>query len=115
MTYRYWLPTSPGVTITEMKAALDRLSDEQFAEFRRAFGGDHPTRQGYVNHFVHHPGHERQLCELLGTITQEERQTAAALISSQAAADSARSARYSMIWPALAVIVSLVSLSIASC
>lgn len=101
------------MTIAEYQEALDALDDCGFANYRSAFGGDFSTRQQYVDDFVHHPAHERRICQLLGLRTEEEKLTEAALVSAKAAAESARSARWSMIWAALSVIVSLAALAIA--
>lgn len=102
------------MTAAELKSALDCLTDGEFERFRKSFGGDYPTRQGYVDNFVHHPEHERRLCQILGQPTQEERQTQAALNSAEAARASARSARWSMIWAGIAVVVSLVALALST-
>ena len=79
------------MTLTEYKSALEVLSDEGFAAFRSDFGGDFRTRQQYVDNFVHHPEHERRICQLLGLRTEAEKLVEAALASAQAAAGSARS------------------------
>ncbi len=102
------------MTVAELRSALDRLTDAEFEQFRKSFGGDYPTRQGCVDNFVHHPEHERRLCQILGQPTQEERQVQAALDSAQAACASARSARWSMIWAGIAVVVSLVALALST-
>ncbi len=101
------------MTVADYKSALDALDDEGFAEFRTAFGGSFTTRQQYADDFVHHPEHERRICQLLGLRTEEEKLNTAALVSAQAAADSAKSARWSMIWAALSVVVALGALFIA--
>ena len=82
------------MTLIEYKSALEALDDEAFAKFRSAFGGDFKTRQEYVDDFVHFPEHERHICRLLNLKTQEERLV-------DAAAASARSAHWSMIWAAV--------------
>jgi hypothetical protein len=68
------------------------------------------------NDFVYHtePQYERRLCVILGIPTQEERQTNAAMTSASAADKAARSARWSMFWSGIAVLVSIVALAIAS-
>lgn len=101
------------MTITEYQTALDALDEIKFANYRSEFGGSFATRKQYVDDFVHHPEHERRICQLLGLKTEEEKLTEAALVSAKAAAESSRSARWSMIWAALSVIVSLVALAIA--
>jgi hypothetical protein len=101
------------MTIAEYQAALDALDESGFANYRSAFGGDFVTCKQYVDDFVHHPAHERRICQLLGLKTEEEKLTEAALVSAKAAAESSRSARWSMIWAALSVIISLTALAIA--
>ena len=88
------------MTVVEYKAALAALSEEAFAAFRRDFGGDFPSRQRYVDDFVHHPEHERRLCQLLGLLTEADKLTTAAISSATSAKASARSARWAMMWAA---------------
>ena len=102
------------MTLAEYRDALNRMDDESFRQFRGEFGGDFTARAQYVDDFVHHPDHERRLCQILDLPTQEERQVSAALISAQAAVESAKSARLSMMWSAMAVVVSVVALAIAA-
>ena len=101
------------MTISEYQAALGALDERGFADYRSAFGGDFSTRQQYVDDFVHHPGHERRICQLLGLRTEEGKVTEAALGSAKAAAESARSARWSMIWAALSLLVALAAMAMA--
>ena len=54
------------MTIGEYADALDALSNEKFQKFRVDFGGDFETKEQYVQDFVHHPEHERRICQLLG-------------------------------------------------
>jgi hypothetical protein len=65
------------MTTADLQSALDKLDEAAFAAFRREFGGDFTTRQQYVDDFVHHPEHERRLCQLLGLTTEEDKRTAA--------------------------------------
>jgi hypothetical protein len=102
------------MTLAEYKAALDRLDDSEFARFRASFGGDFVTRQQYLDDFVGHPQYERRICQLLDLATQDERLADAAILSARAALESAKSARWAMIWAALGVIVSLAALALAS-
>ena len=101
------------VTDAEYTSALDALDEDGFAAFRAAFGGDFTARKQYVDDFVHHPEHERRICQLLLLKTEEEKLTEAALISAKSAADSAKWARWSMIWAALGVAVAICALIIA--
>ena len=101
------------MTRTEYQSALDALDDDEFAAFRADFGGRFTTRLRYVDDFVHNPQHERRICRLLGLTTEEEKLNKATLVSAQAAADSAKSARWSMIWAALGVVVAISALIVA--
>ncbi len=69
------------MTIFEYKSALEALHEDAFASFRNAFGGDFKTRQQYVDDFVHHPEHERQICQLFALQTQGEKLVEASLAS----------------------------------
>lgn len=97
------------MTPNELKAALDRLSDAEFATFRRSMGGDYPTRQGYVDSFVHTPDLERRLCQLLGLPTEAEKSTTASLTSASAAAETVQLARRANFIAWLALAISLVA------
>ncbi len=101
------------MTIIEYQSALDALDDDEFASFRAAFGGSFTTRRQYVDDFVHHPAHERRICRLLGLTTEEEKLNNATLVSAHAAEKSAKSARWSMIWAALGVVVAISALIVA--
>ncbi len=102
------------MTLSEYQCALDALDDPGFAEYRSRFGGDFATRQQYVDDFVHHPEHERRICQLLGLTTEAQKLTDAALVSARAAESSAQAARWAMIWAALGVLVALAALAVAT-
>ena len=102
------------MTTAEYKSALESLSDERFAAFRKDFGGDFRTRQQYVDDFIYHPEHERRICQLLGLTTELDKLSEAARASALAAADSAHSARWSMIWAGLSLLVALCALFFAA-
>lgn len=102
------------MTVAEYLVALESLDDAQFAAFRSAFGGDFTTRQQYVDHFVHHPEHEKRLSQLLGVEPEQDKLTAATLSSARAAEASARSARWAMIWAALSVVVAMTALYLST-
>jgi hypothetical protein len=102
------------MTISEYQSSLNALDERAFEKYRADFGGSFSTRREYVDDFVHNPGHERRICQLLGLSTEEQKLTDAALASARAAAASARSARWSMIWAALGVLVSLAALAVAT-
>lgn len=72
------------MTVTEYQLTLGGLDDLEFTTFRTDFGGGLATRQQYVDDFVHHPEHERRICQLLGLKTEEEKLVEAALTSAQA-------------------------------
>ena len=101
------------MTVTEYESELDALDDDEFASFRAAFGGSFTTRKQYVDNFVNHPEHERRICRLLGLTTEEEKLNKATLASAQSADKSAKSARWSMIWAALGVVVAISALIVA--
>ena len=81
------------MTISEYREALDALDEAGFATYRTDFGGDFSTRQQYVDDFVHHPEHERRICQLLGLQTEEEKLTEASLVSARAFEDSTADSR----------------------
>jgi len=67
------------MTLSEYQAALDALDERAFEGYRADFGGDFRTRREYVDDFVHHPEHERRICQLLGLITEPQKLIDAAL------------------------------------
>lgn len=81
------------MTVAEYKVALDALDDAGFAKFRRDFGGDFATRQQYVDDFVHHPDHERRLCQLLALTTEYDKRTVFELQAMELAKESNRIAQ----------------------
>ena len=96
------------MTIKEYKQALKDLSDEEFAEFKKNFGGKHETPEGYVRDFVDNPKHERRICQLLGLETEEERMV-------EACVSSANSAKKSAICALLGVGIALFALVVSIC
>lgn len=109
------------MTRLELSEALAKLTDEQFDRFKQAFGGEPGrSREAVVREFVHHPEHERRLCQLLELPTEDEKLVGASSASASAAKDSARAAESSARWAkwsvavaALGVLISLVALGLA--
>jgi hypothetical protein len=95
------------MTLSELTAILDSMTDSEVSQFCSEFGGGDRSRSAIVREFVDHPEYERRICQLLGARTQEEKMTDAAVCS-------ARSARWSMIWAFVGVAISLGALVVAA-
>jgi hypothetical protein len=101
------------MTLVEYDKKLRELTDEEFQRFNNDFGGGQNTIEQRVQEFVYEPKHERIICYLLGLMTEDEKLTAAALKSANAADQSATSAKLSMIWSAIACIVAIAAVVVA--
>ena len=109
-----WLPPgapdckseSEAMTRDELRRKLISMSDREIGEFCQEFGGGEQTRDQLVRTFVDHPEFERRMCQLLQLPTEDEKLTTAAT-------SSARSARYSVIWASLSVLISTAALIVA--
>ena len=101
------------MTLKEYDKRLRELSDEEFQKFNNDFGGGQKTIEQRVREFVDYPERERRICQLLGLKTEDEKLTAAALKSANAADQSATSAKLSMIWSAIACIAAIAIVVVA--
>jgi len=88
---------------SELEEALQNKSSDDFASFVKDFGGDHKTPDTIIRDYIHHPEWEPRLCQLLGFLTEEERQTKAIL-------QSAVSSKWSAIAAAVSAIIALLAL-----
>ncbi|MBC8526521.1 MAG: hypothetical protein H8D22_06620 [Candidatus Cloacimonetes bacterium] len=86
----------------ELDDALARMNDEEFFAFVKEFGGDYSDRKSVARGYVHHPEWERRLCQLLGSLTEDEKKT-------QAAIDAAKSSKRSAIAAAISALIALLS------
>jgi len=82
-----WFEMTPD----EYSDILNSMTEEEFANFQRDFGGD-KKRYRLVDEFVHNPTHERKICHILGLKTEEEKRTEAAVRSAEAVTTSAQAA-----------------------
>jgi hypothetical protein len=98
------------MTLQELDEKLRSLSNEELQKFNDDFGSGQKTIEDRVREFVDDPRHERRICQLLGLRTEEEKLTEASIVSSRAAFESARSARWSFIITIVVVLVSIAGL-----
>ncbi len=103
------------MTLREYEERLGELSAEELRKLNDDFGGGQKSPQERARGFVDHPGHERRICQLLGLQTEDEKLTKAAIQSANAADQSARSARWSVIWSGIACLVALAAVFVAIC
>ena len=101
------------MTLEEYDKKLQELSDEEFQKFNNDFGGGQKTIEQRVREFVDYPKHERRICQLLGLKTEDDKLTAAALKSADAADQSAASAKLSMICSAVACIAAIAAVVVS--
>lgn len=87
----------------ELEKALNKMTDAEFPEFVKNFGGGFRDRQSVVDAFVHKPNLERRLCQLLELSTEDEKRT-------QTALDAARSSKRSATAAIISAIIALISL-----
>ena len=97
------------MTVSEFKAILEGMSEQEFLDFRKEFGGDFTSLEGYVGNFVHDPKQERRLCQILGVPSEDEKLTGAAMESAQSAKDASESAKTASILAGLALVLSAIS------
>ena len=80
----------------EYRKKLSELTDDQFKSFIEDFGGRDKTIEECVRRFVDNPQHERRICQLLGLITEAEKNTGATIKSAEAASSSSRTAKIAL-------------------
>jgi hypothetical protein len=80
------------MTGEEYQAILDGMTDDEFVEFRKKFGGDY-DRKGYVDHYVR-DGREFEdlLCGILKIPTEAQKQLAYLESGSRAGQEQSREA-----------------------
>lgn len=62
------------MTIDELEEILNTMTEEEFAVFRKPWGGDFMrTRQQHVNQFRRSPKYEADLCKQLGKLTEKQK------------------------------------------
>lgn len=52
------------------------MTDDEFAAFRKKWGGSFTTREEYVQDFLHNQHFEPRLADLLGLLTEDEKRAA---------------------------------------
>ena len=102
------------MTSHELRESLENLSDDEFRQFVKDLGlGSFSSREGVIENFVVHPEHERGMAYLLGTETEAEKSTRAAVDSAAASKDSAKNARISAWIAFISMLTALLSLVLA--
>lgn len=101
------------MNLKEYEKKLRELSHEELHQFNVDFGGERTEIDQRVRDFVDNPQHEGRICQLLGLKTEAEKLTDAAINSSNAAIQSATSAKLSMIWSGVASIAAITAVVVA--
>ena len=97
------------MTLQEYDEKLRELTSEGLHRFNDEFGCGQKTVEQRILEFVDVPQHKRRICQLLGLKTEAEKLTNAAVISANAAEQSATSARISMIWSGIACLAAFIA------
>lgn len=95
------------MTNEEYRAALNKMTDAEFAAFNERFGGGPLVREARLDEFAHHPEYERRLCYLLNLKTEGEKMVEATVQAAAAAKDSAKTAWTATIISAIATAFAL--------
>jgi len=101
------------MTLKEYEKKLRELTPEELHKFNSALGGERTEIDQRVRDFVDHPEHEGRICQLLGLKTEAEKLTDAAINSSNAAMQSAASAKLSMIFSGVACLAAIIAVVVA--
>lgn len=101
------------MNLKEYENKLRELTHDELHKFNADFGGERKEIDQRVRDFVDHPEHERRICQLLGLKTEAEKMTDAAINSSDAAIQSATSAKLSMIWSGVACLAAITAVVVA--
>ena len=84
------------MTPKELKSVLEKLTSEEFKDFRSRFGGSYKNPTEFTSLFTSHPEWETKLCDILNLSTEEEKKTGALLSSADSAKRSANAAEQSL-------------------
>ena len=101
------------MNLQEYENRLRELTPEELSKFNSDFGGERTQIDQRMRDFTDHPEHERRICQLLGLKTEAEKMTDAAINSSNAAIQSATSAKLSMIWSGVACLAAIIASVVA--
>ena len=101
------------MNLKEYEKKLRELTPEELHKFNADLGGKRTEIDQRVRDFVDHLELEGRICYLLGLKTEADKMTDAAINSSNAAMQSAISARLSMIWAGLACLAAITAVAMA--
>ena len=93
------------MTREELKNKLNKMSDKEFIDFVKDFGGEHKDPSEFLRNYIDHPEWEPRICQLLGLQTEEERRT-------QAVVEAGKGAKYAAIAASISALISLIILLI---
>ena len=93
------------MTREELKDKLNKMSDKEFIDFVKDFGGEYKDPSKLLRNYVDHPEWEPRICQLLGLQTEEERRTKAVIYAG-------KGAKYAAIAASISALISLIVLLI---
>jgi len=89
------------MTREELKDKLNKMSDKEFNNFVKNFGGEYKDPSKLLRNYIDHPEWEPRICQLLGLQTEEEKRT-------QAVIEVGKGAKYAAIAASISTLISLI-------
>lgn len=93
------------MTREELKDELNKMSDKEFIDFVKDFGGGHKDPSEFLRKYIDNLEWEPRICQLLGLQTEEERRN-------QAVIEAGKGAKYAAIAASISALISLIILLI---
>lgn len=93
------------MTREELKDKLNKMSDTEFNDFIKDFGGEYKESSKFLRDYIDHQEWEPRICQLLGLQTEEEKRT-------QAVIEAGKGAKYAAIAASISALISLIVLLI---
>jgi len=93
------------MTREELKDKLNKMSDTEFNDFIKDFGGGYKDPSKFLRDYIDHPELEPRICHLLGLQTEDEKKT-------QAVIEAGKGAKYAAIAASISALISLIVLLI---
>lgn len=87
----------------ELEDRLSKMSESEFNDFIKKFGGGHKDQSQLLRNYIDHPEWEPRICQLLGFKTEDEKRT-------QASIEAGKGAKYSAIAASISALISLIIL-----
>lgn len=93
------------MTREELKDKLNEMSDKEFNNFVKNFGGGYKDPSKILRNYIDHPEWEPRICQLLGLQTEGEKRTQAVIVAG-------KGAKYAAVAASISALISLIVLLI---